>query len=83
MPPRYSMRLPDLRTTGGPVGWPSEGGSNATTLVSPTTPTGRRKSEIALKRPSLALSLPVMREVEEIAPMRMPLALACTSAMGC
>ncbi|KAK1055754.1 hypothetical protein LTR33_014061 [Friedmanniomyces endolithicus] len=83
VPPRYSMRLPDLRTTGGPVGWPSEGGSNATTLVSPTTPTSRRKSEIALKRPSLALSLPVMREVEEIAPMRMPLALACTSAMGC
>ncbi|KAK1060669.1 hypothetical protein LTR74_011684 [Friedmanniomyces endolithicus] len=86
VPPRYSMRLPDLRTTVAPVGWPSEGGSNATTLVSPTTPTtpkGRRKSEVALKRPSLALSLPVMREVEEIAPTRMPLALACTSAMGC
>ncbi|KAK0356747.1 hypothetical protein LTR59_000971 [Friedmanniomyces endolithicus] len=83
VPPRYSMRLPDLRTTGVPVGWPSEGGSNATTLVSPTTPTSRLKSEVALKRPSLALSLPVMREVEDMAPTRMPLALACTSAMGC
>ncbi|KAK5728461.1 hypothetical protein LTR15_001597 [Elasticomyces elasticus] len=85
MLPKNSMRLPNARLpnlqTAAPV-WPSA--DSSATLVSPTTPsTCKSKSESFMKRPSIPL--PAMTEVDEAVPhgsMSLPMALACTSAMG-